>query len=451
MKTALVLVVLLIQSCVGFSQSYEGSWKGDLKVGGTSLPFILNLKQEAGKWSVTADSPNQGVLGIPGDVAIREDSLFVSLKGGIQVNGKIRGNDSIEAVFFQNGMKLPLSLVRQEGTVVSLQRIQTVLPPYVYDTLDVKFHNDYDKIELAGTLSYPKKPGRYPAVILVTGSGPQNRDEALFGHEPFKVLADYLTKQGIVVLRYDDRGVGQSGGVFETSTIENFSKDAMAALDFLRQQKQVDVRRMGIIGHSEGGLIAQLLAGQDLPKLSFIVSLAGPSISIDRLMVEQLYAIGKANGMSDLNLEIAKQVNIKNFEVVKGDLGTREAFEALMKNMGISSENQQNAQLRTELMTMLAPAYRYFLRIEPEKYIPKINIPVFAAFGSLDVQVPADSNMKLLFDLLPKNKKNVLKEYDGLNHLFQKATSGRVEEYAQLEETISTQVLQDIAIWIKEL
>lgn len=454
MKGIVVLCILFFQSCIGFSQIYEGSWQGDLRFGSATLPFILNLDPFDGHWKVTADSPKQGVNGIPGEMNVKGDSLFVRLQGGIQIRGRLLGTDSIKATFAQNGVELPLTLVRKNSmdkTVIAFNRPQQPIPPYSYDTLDVEFKNDYDKIKLAGTLTFPKKAGRYPAVVLLTGSGPQNRNEALFGHEPFKVLADYLTKQGIVVLRYDDRGVGKSTGSFETSTIENFSKDAIAALAFLKKQKQVDGRRIGIIGHSEGGLIAHLLAGQRVPDLSFIVSLAGPAIAINDLMVAQLYAIGKASGMSDFNLEVAKQINIKNFEVVKGNLDTRTAYEALMKNLGITSENKQNAQMRTELMTMLAPAYRYFLRIEPEKYIRQINIPVFAAFGSLDVQVPADINLKSLFDLLPTNRKNTLKEYEGLNHLFQQAKTGRVDEYVDIEETMNLQVLQDIAIWIKWL
>lgn len=454
MKAFILLLAVLMQSCIGYSQLYQGTWQGDLNIGATTLPFVLHLKYIDGQWNVTADSPNQGVKGIVGQATTKEDSLFVSLQGGIQIRGLLFGKDTIKADFNQNGLKLPLTLQRQgdvEEASKPLLRPQTPKPPYSYDTLDVKFQNNYDNIPLMGTLTFPKGGGQYPAVVLVTGSGPQNRNEELFGHQPFKVLADYLTRHGIVVLRYDDRGVGQSGGVFETSTIENFSKDAIAAFEFLKQQKQVDPQKVGIIGHSEGGLIAQLLAGQHVLDLSFIVSLAGPSISIDKLMVQQLYAIGKAEGMTELSLEIAKRINVKNFEVIKGGLDTKEAYDALLRNVGITSSNAQNTEIRTELLTMLAPAYRYFLRIEPEEYISQIKIPVFAAFGSLDVQVPANSNLKSLFDLLPKHPKTVLKEYEGLNHLFQPAKTGKVAEYMQIEETIDPQVLQDLTVWIKGL
>ncbi|ERJ61067.1 hypothetical protein M472_20160 [Sphingobacterium paucimobilis HER1398] len=443
-----------MQCCLGFSQDYEGRWQGDLSYGSASLPFVLKLKLTNGQWMVEGDSPKQGVHGIPGKVSFGADSIFVQLQGGIRISGVLFDDSTIKATFMQAGVKLPLLLARQTGADTALKpliRPQTPQPPYGYDTIDVSFRNNYDKITLAGTMSYPKKSGRYPAVILLTGSGAQNRNEELFGHQVFKILSDYLTNQGVVVLRYDDRGVGLSGGVFETSTIEDFSKDAIAALEFLKKQKQVDPQKLGIIGHSEGGLIAELLAGQGLSGLSFIVSLAGPAISIDRLMVEQLYAIGKSGGISEANLDIAKQINIKNFAIIKSDLTTAEAYTALMGNVGGVIENNGSTELQTELMTMLAPAYRYFVRIEPEQYLPKITVPVFAAFGSLDVQVPADVNLKSLFDLLPKNKKNVLKEYEGLNHLFQHAKTGQVTEYAQIEETISVQLLKDIADWIKGL
>ena len=454
MRGVVFLFFALIQSCIGFSQPYEGLWQGDLRYGSASLPFVLKLEQIDGQWNVTADSPKQGVKGIPGKVNFKGDSLFVQLQGGIRISGDLSGVDTIKATFVQNGVELPLVLLRQTGMreePFRLNRPQTPQPPYGYDTVDVKFTNDYDNIVLAGTMTYPRKAGRYPAVVLLTGSGAQNRNEELFGHQIFKVLADYLTKQGIVVLRYDDRGNGESGGRFEASTIENFSKDAISAIAFLKKQKQVDAKKIGIIGHSEGGLIAELLAGQKLPHLSYIVSLAGPAIAIDKLMVEQLYAIGKAGGMNDLNLEIAKQINIKNFAVIKSNATTAEAYRALLNNVGVSVEDKGNTELRGELMTMLTPAYRYFIRIEPEAYLSKITIPVFAAFGSLDVQVPATPNLKSLTDLLPKNKNSVLKEYEGVNHLFQRAKTGQVAEYSQIEETMSPQVLKDISDWIKGL
>ena len=252
-------------------------------------------------------------------------------------------------------------------------------------------------------------------------------------------------------MRVDDRGVGQSTGDFSNSTIENFSKDAISAFDYLKKLPQVDKAKVGIIGHSEGGLIAELLAGQHLPDLAFIVSLAGPSFSIDQLMVEQLYAVGKASGMTEQDLIKARTINTRNFAIVKSDLNTQDAYQQLLQNMSMANIGNSNKQMERELLTMLAPAYRYFMRIEPERYIAQIKVPVFAAFGTLDVQVPSTQNLKSLYNLLPKNSKTVLKEYKGLNHLFQKATTGQVSEYMDIQETMNPQVMTDVAEWINGL
>lgn len=455
MRYILGCLLLIFNSCLGFSQNnLEGAWLGNLQFGTTELPFVVHVKKLDNGWHATADSPKQGVKGIPAKMNVKGDSILFEIQGGIQVKG-IQINDStLTTVFSQSGVNVPLVLKRSPQwlqEIQSLKRPQTPIPPYGYDTLDVKFKNEFANITLAGTLTSPKGSGKYPAVILLTGSGAQNRNEELFGHQPFKVLADYLTRNGIIVLRYDDRGTGESEGVFETSTIEDFSKDAISAFNFLKDQEHVDVNKIGIIGHSEGGLIAQLLAAQALPHLSYIVTLAGPAISIDELMVEQLYAVGKAQGMSEVNLAAARKINQKNFQIVKSNLNESEAYQQLRDNMKEVLGGTENEQTRRELLTMLAPAYRYFLRIEPERFLPNIHIPMFAAFGSLDVQVPADQNLKSLFDLLPKNSKTMLKEYEEVNHLFQKAKTGSVSEYAQIEETFNEEVMKDIVDWIKGL
>lgn len=453
MKFFNVLIVILLQSCFSKAQTFEGIWKGELAIQGQSLPLVFEIDKAGEVWKANMQSPAQSMVKLPvSSIQVKGDSIFLDVKNiGLSYRG-LRKGSQINGKFKQGTIEAAMVLDKsQSGSDVKpLVRVQDVKPPYPYDTLDVSILNSYDNIKLAGTLSSPKGKGKYPAVVLLTGSGPQNRDEELFGHKPFKVLADYLTRNGIVVLRVDDRGVGLSEGDFSNATIENFSKDAISAFEFLRKQKQVDKSKVGIIGHSEGGLIAELLAGQHLSGLSFIGLLAGPSYSIDKMMVDQLYTIGKAGGISEQDLAKAKQINGRNFAIVKSDLGVKEAYAELLKNMK-DAGIQSNQQLERELLTMLAPAYRYFMRIEPESYISKINIPVFAAFGTLDVQVPSDSNLESLFNLLPKNSQTVLKEYKGLNHLFQKAKTGQVSEYAQIEETMNLQVMKDIMEWIKGL
>lgn len=449
-----LLLFIVLQSCVGYSQSIVGSWLGNLDFGVQKLKFVLHIQEENGTYTAKADSPDQGAYGIPFDIVVKGDSVVVKNSMGIALGLKMQGDHKLVGTFSQNGITIPVVLSRSEQKMMEalkVNRYQTPHPPYAYDTLDVTINNSYSQIKLAGTVTKPKGKGKYPAVVLLSGSGAQDRDETLFGHKPFKVLADYLSRNGIVVLRYDDRGVGKSEGSFDQSTIEDFSKDAISAFDFLKQQDYVDIHKVGIIGHSEGGLIATLLAAQGVPNLSFIVSLAGPSIPIDELLVEQLYSLGKAEGMSEAQLAQAREINRKNFAVVKSNLKTEEAYQKLLENMNIADKVDANAALRKEVLAMLAPAYRYFVRINPQHFIKDIHIPVFGAFGTLDLQVPSTLNLKGYYDLLPKNTKTVLKEYEGLNHLFQRAKTGKVSEYAQLEETFHEKVMEDIVRWIKEL
>ena len=452
MRYLFILIIVVVQSCVGYSQNLKGTWEGKLNFGTQSLTFVVHIDQQNGAWSAKADSPDQGAYGLPFDIDVSSDSVFLKNPQGIQLNLKIVNDAQLKGDFMQNGMSIPILLARSNRkTDAASVKFQTPQPPYPYDTLDVVIPNTFANLNLAGTITQPKEAGKYPAVILISGSGPQDRDEALFGHKPFHVLADYLSRQGIIVLRYDDRGVQKSEGSFENSTIDDFSKDALSAFQFLREMDKVDINKIGIIGHSEGGLIANLLAGQGIPNLSFIVSLAGPTHPIWEMMVEQLYSVGKAEGLSDLQLAMAREINKKNFEVVRSDLPTQEAYEQLKKNMNMVKDTPQNETIRKELLMMLTPAYRYFVRINPQDFIKDIYIPVYAAFGTLDVQVPSKLNIKGYTDYLPDNSKTLIKEYEGLNHLFQKAQTGRVAEYSKIAETINEEVLKDIAEWIKGL
>jgi alpha/beta superfamily hydrolase len=451
MKYISIILFLVLQSCVGYSQELIGSWSGKLDFGVQKLTFVVHMSHADGKWTAKADSPDQSAFGIPFQIEVKGDSVFLHNPQGISLKLKHSEEDKLKGYFSQNGMTISVILVKGTALIQprSAVKFQTPKPPYSYDTVDVIIPNTYATINLEGTITKPNTKGKFPAVILVTGSGPQDRDETLFGHKPFKVLADYLTRNGIIVLRYDDRGVGKSEGSFDKSTIDDFSKDALSALDFLKKQPNIDINKIGIIGHSEGGLIANLLAGQGVSTVSFIVTLAAPAIPIRDLMVEQLYSVGKSEGMSEFQLVMAKEINKKNFDVVKSDLNTEEAYAQLKKNMNILEESDKNAVVRKEMLTLLAPAYRYFVRIDPTNFIKKIYIPVFGAFGTLDVQVPSTLNLLGYHDNLPKNSKTVLKEYEGMNHLFQKAKTGKVSEYAQIDETINEQVLKDITEWIK--
>lgn len=454
MKNYFLILVLFCSCSLGFSQSFEGNWKGSLQVSGMELPLIFEFKYNGG-WEGSMQSPKQSTNRFPlSSITASGDSIYVELKNmGVKYHGKI-GSDrnEIHGTFQQGAMKTNLVLQRltadeasKEGTY---KRSQRVNPPYSYDTVDVTFENSIDKVTLAGTITKPKEPGKYPAVVLVSGSGPQDRNETLMGHEPFKVLSDYLTKNNIIVLRYDDRGVGKSTGNYSKATTGDFGKDALAALGFLRKQAQVDPNKVGIIGHSEGGLIASILAGQQTSGLNFIVTLAGPTIPMDSLMLLQNAAVMKSLGKTISPDELA--MIKRNYEIMASDLPSDQAFDAIRNNLK-SVNGSQNMEGADQIGALVTPWFRHFIKIDPVPFIQKIKIPVFAAFGGKDIQVPATENMESLNKNLPKSKKDLLKIYPSFNHLFQNAKTGAVGEYSEIEETINSELMKDLASWIKSL
>lgn len=454
MKSYFLALILLCSCTMGFTQSFEGNWKGDLKVSGMEMPLIFGLKYN-GEWEGTMQSPKQSTNKFPLTSVVSEgDSIFLEMKNlGIKYAGKISADrNSIDGKFQQGGLKVDLILNKlteaQAQKASSMKRSQRVNPPYSYDTVDVNFENTIDKVTLAGTITKPKEAGKYPAVVLVSGSGPQDRNETLMGHEPFKVLADYLTKNNIVVLRYDDRGINKSTGDFSKGTTADFGKDALAAVNFLRKQPQVDPMKVGIIGHSEGGLIATILAGQQASGLNFIVTLAGPMIPMDSLMLLQNEAVMKSQGLSISKEELA--MIKKNYEIMGSDLPSAKAFDAIRENMK-SVKGSQNLESADQIGALVTPWFRHFIKIDPIPFIKKIRIPMFAAFGGKDVQVPAVQNMESLMKNLPKNKKAESKIYPTFNHLFQHAKTGAVGEYSEIEETVNPEVMRDIVSWIKTL
>lgn len=451
LRNGIVISILLLQSCFGYTQSFEGTWQGGLKLQNGSLPLVFHLHKTE-EWRATLEGPAQGASHLPvSTVRIHQDSIWMEVADiGLTYKGKLETDGSIAGSVSQNGMIFPMRLSKADHTLAKRRRPQLPEPPYSYDTLDVTFSSEYDNVKLAGTITMPREGEGLPAVVLVTGSGPQDRDETIMGHKPFKVIADYLTKQGIVVLRYDERGVGASTGNYPKSTIGDFSRDVIAAVRFLARQSQVDSSQVGIIGHSEGALVAELIAGESSADVGFIGLLGAPAIPIDSLMILQAYEVGQLMGVSEEELRQAKEINRRNFATVKSDLGDEHAYRQILENMSSPLPNLSDNQ-KNEIRMMVLPAYRYFMRIDPVPFIKRIDVPVFAAFGTKDVQVPFAPNLESLTDHLPKNEKHLLKVYDGLNHLFQKAETGAVSEYINIEETFNDEVLYDLAQWINNL
>lgn len=410
--TLLALVALTGQAQVQTSTALLGSWSGKLKVGTMSLTIVLHMEQADSHVKVSLDSPDQGAKGIPGykdylsddSVAVKVESLGVTYRARLK-DGKLDGT------FSQRGMSFPLVMTKG---VPEIKRPLMPKPPYPYETEEVTFTNEADSATLAGTLTWPmgydKNAKQKPIVVLfVSGSGQQNRDEELMNHKPFLVIADYLARQGIASLRYDDRATGKSvGGDIKNATTEDFSRDAAAGINFLRNKKAFG--KVGILGHSEGGSIAFMLGSQK--KVDFIVSLAGPSVKGDTLLAAQ----------SNRILQLSGQPATMTVE-----------------------------KYRQTAATMKLPWLEWFNDYDPSDDIRQTRCPVFALNGDRDCQVISSLCLPALKQMLPPSKKHLIKEYLSLNHLFQHCTTGLPDEYSQIEETISPEVLSDIAEWVNSL
>jgi uncharacterized protein len=314
MKTYLISSVFVLFQSVYFSQDVSGKWHGLLKVNKIEIRIDMNISRTETGYVSTMDSPDQGALGVFVDTTEfkNPDFRFKIEKGGIEFRGEYTAENTIKGLFSQRGMSIPLEFGREEfGYSEEVEaelgrKPQEPVKPYSYYTEEVTFFNKKEKVMLSGTLTLPSKDGKYPVVVLISGSGPQNRDGEVLGHKPFLVLSDYLTRNGIGVLRYDDRGVGKSTGVFKGATSFDFSKDVEAAVDFLKSRKEIDKKKIGLIGHSEGGAIAPMVAAR-CKEVDFIVMLAGPGISGGETLLIQQELIGRSQGISEEKLhEIRK-------------------------------------------------------------------------------------------------------------------------------------------------
>lgn len=432
------------------AQSLDGSWTGKLSVGGTQLTVVLNITKNAdGTYACTLDSPDQGAKGIPAEITVTDGTkVKVTLAALMaQYEGELKDGE-LKGTFTQQGYPFPLDL--KPGTVTP-NRPQTPKEPYPYATEEVTISNDADNVTLAGTLTYPvgydkMKKADVPVVVMVTGSGLQNRDEELFGHKPFLVLADYLARNGIASLRYDDRGAGKSTGNPATSTTESNMHDALAAIEAVRNMGGFG--KVGVLGHSEGGAIAFMLGARG--KVDFIVSMAGPGVSGTAILLAQ-NRLALAQGGMPANLvdDYCKALE----GVFKAMTGTesiadpKAKAEEIVKQVGSNLPPQAVDNL-AKVIESGTPWMKYFLAYDPSNDIKAVKCPVMAINGSKDLQVIAADNLTTIRSLLPANSKNVVKEYDGLNHLFQHCTTGQFTEYNQIEETISPEVMADIAKWI---
>lgn len=452
MKRIVFLLFAIVSMSVARSQDITGSWKGLLDLGQAKLNLVFNItKDGAGNTTCTMDSPDQGAKGIPAEITVTDNrKLKITVNAiGMTYEGELKDGE-IKGSFSQNGFSVPLDM--KPGTV-KLKRPQTPQQPFPYTTEEVTFTNTADNAVLSGTLTIPAAgqkatKGKVPVVVMVSGSGQQNRDEEVFGHKPFLVLADFLARHGIASLRYDDRGMGKSTGDVANATTENNMKDALAAVDFIRKDRRFG--KKGVLGHSEGGCIAFLIGGAG--KADFIVSMAGTAVRGDSILTDQNRRMLVMSGFPAKTCDDYCRALQAVFDSIRSGNERDNADDmvrSIVENTGVSLPAHLHRNL-VEIVRNVNPWVKYFISYDPQESISKIKCPVMAINGSRDCQVSAAMNLAALHRLLPSGKYNKVKEYAGLNHLFQHCTTGNVDEYGRIEETMSPEVMADIAEWIGE-
>ncbi len=464
MRSSLLLLCFSFFFQMTQAQDITGSWNGLLDIQGTKLRIVFNIEKDGDGYITTMDSPDQGASGIAVDETTFSDNILTIKAEKLKMifsGDWSPEKEEISGQFMQGYISLPLTLSRKPFE----QPVRPQDPrdfPYLQE--EITFDNPRDEVTLSGTLTLPKEGKVRQVVVLLSGSGPQNRNGELrtYNHRPFLVLSDYLTRQGIGVLRYDDRGVGESTGKHSIATTTDFSYDAEAAVTYLKNRADLKGASIGLIGHSEGGMIAPMVATRN-KAVDFIVLLAGPGIRITELMLLQSEAVGKAAGLPDNLVESDLKLKEDIYALLlkdptaptakmKPELNkvVEDGFLKYFKNEFSESQKESTFQ---QYQQMLTPWFLHFIRTNPEDYLKKVKVPVLAMNGTLDTQVTAKENLAGLEAALKKggNKEVKLIEMDGLNHMFQKAKTGSLSEYGQIEETFNEEAMQIIAEWIKKM
>ncbi|MGE5383506.1 MAG: alpha/beta hydrolase family protein [Omnitrophica WOR_2 bacterium] len=462
MKKIAMVIIMMISTLAISAQDVIGSWHGLLKVSGIELRISFNISQNNGVYSSTMDSPDQGAFGIAmTSTEINDNGVKITYAAAsIVYNGTVKSNELITGTFTQGGMDIPLDLSRTLPEKEVVKRTQEPVKPYPYYSEEVKVDNKLDSVILAGTLTLPSREGKYPVVILISGSGPQNRDEELLNHKPFLVLSDYLTRNGIGVFRYDDRGTASSTGNYNSATTEDFARDVNAIVEYLMTRKEIDHAHIGLIGHSEGGIIAPMVASKS-KDVSFIVMMAGTGIPGNELLLLQQEAILKVSGEKEAQIKEMTTFNKEIFNIIlneSNDDSITSQLTAYIKKVSKSnpewmSSNKldEESLIQMTVKSIDTPWMKYFIRHNPALVLQKVKCPVLAINGSKDLQVPPKENLaaiKKALDLAG-NSKVTIKELPGLNHLFQECTTGNPSEYSQIDQTISPVALEEICGWIK--
>ena len=443
---------------------FVGTWMGTLDIGAAQLRLRFVIAETDGVLGATLFSVDQGNAQIPvAETTVSGDTISMTMP---MVGASFRGTHSeeggkITGTFTQAGQSFPLVLERAaDDEPPPPNRPQNPEEPYPYLAEDVTYANPEGGHTLAGTFTRPASGGPFPAVILISGSGPQDRDEALMGHRPFLVLADHLTRRGIAVLRYDDRGVGESTGDFGSATSQDFASDALAAVAYLKTRDDVDPGKIGLAGHSEGGIIAPMAAVAS-PDVGYIVLMAATGVNGERILYAQAALIARAAGAPEAAIEANREQQRAIFEVLKREPDPGRAGEEITAiitagleraNPGGDTANDDAMQqaVAAQIRQVNNPWFRYFLSYEPGPMLERVTVPVLAINGVKDLQVPYEENLREIEAALRRggNTRFETHALPDLNHLFQHAQTGAPSEYQSIEETWSVEAMELIADWI---
>jgi fermentation-respiration switch protein FrsA (DUF1100 family) len=425
-----------------------GAWAGTLDSGAGTLRIVFHLTPADDGLGATMDSPDQGAYGIAAGPVTLDGSrlrIEVPVVSGHYEGTIAAGGARIDGTWHQAGMSFPLLL--EPSADAEASRPQEPEKPYPYEAVEVEFESVASGVTLAGTLTLPPEAGPHPAVVLVSGSGPQDRDETVFGHRPFLVLADHLTRNGIAVLRYDDRGVGGSTGEIATAITPDFADDAEGAVRYLLSRPEIDTGHIGIIGHSEGAQVAPIVANR-CDDVAFTVLLAGTGVDGEKLLVMQLIAINRAMGVSE---EVTAQRSELQRELLAlvgrtpDDSVAAEEARDVLAGAGVTGRAAE-----AQVAALLSPWMRHFLTYDPLPDLRALSVPVLAMWGEKDMQVPPEGNREPVDRALAESGNPDVTSIvlPGLNHLFQTAGSGAPSEYAGIAETFAPAALDQVTEWI---
>ena len=477
-KYILFLILTMSGKAITAQTALAGKWKGDLEISALrTAQVVMNIaKDPKGDLSATFDDPARKVIGVPCDkITLRDDSLIVSIAlARALFAAKINADTTeINGFWTQGDYKAPLTLQKiipraaneSKPKKINPRRPQTPEPPFDYVVEDLQYNNADQTIRFGATLTKPKGEARFPVALLITGSGRQDRDETMLGHKPFAVIADYLTKRGIAVLRVDDRGAGKTTGNFAAATTADFAKDVESGIAYLKTRADIDPAKIGLIGHSEGGMIAIML-GAERKNLAFIVLLAAPGIKNIDLLERQGLDLLRSAGAPEKDVAIYQPLYK---EMIKAVLGAKDSAQAdkrathafknwqakagpevVLRTTNVTDAASLQKYIAATVRSANAPWYKYFVAYDPADNLRRVACPVLALNGSKDIQVASAENLAAIKAGLAKSPAPSFRtlELQGLNHLFQRCAKCSYSEYGQLEETFSPDALTLIGDWI---